>query len=58
VGGAEYITRRTALAFAIARVFLDVDQLSHAQQRCDLRLQLGLGFEHPLIAHAQIACRN
>jgi len=44
----------TALAFAVTRVFLRVDQLSLAQQRCDLHLQLGLGFEHPLMAHGLV----
>jgi hypothetical protein len=30
-------------AYAMARLLLGVDQLGLAQQRCDLRLQLGLG---------------
>jgi hypothetical protein len=41
----------TALAFAVAHVFLGVYQLSLAQQRCNLRFQLDLGFEHPLVTH-------
>ena len=42
------------LALAVARILLGVDQLSLAQQRCDLGLQLGLGFEHPLVAHGLV----
>ncbi len=38
------------LAFAVPRVLLGVDQLGLAQQRCDLGFQLGLDFEHPLLA--------
>jgi len=31
------------LALAVARILLGIDQLGLAQQRCDLRFQLGLG---------------
>jgi hypothetical protein len=39
-----------ALALAVAHVFLGVDHLGLAQQRCNLRLQLGLGIENSLTA--------